>query len=203
MSDWVRQFGWEMVKIKEKLKKIAEQLRLLKTAEGRKEFYSLHKEIILYFVFGVGTTIVSMGSYYLSRLIFPNEDHVPMWLRWIFNITRTFGVESNTALPVIISWFLSVTFAFLTNRVYVFHSEVKSFGGFVVEALKLYASRIATLFVDLLIMFILVDIPQIQNPLYEFCAKVFSNVIVLILNFILSKVFVFRSRKPKKSQKSE
>lgn len=203
MSDWVRQFGWEMMKIKEKLKKIAEQLRLLKTAEGRKEFYSLHKEIILYFVFGVGTTIVSMGSYYLSRLIFPNEDHVPMWLRWIFNITRTFGVESNTALPVIISWFLSVTFAFLTNRVYVFHSEVKSFGGFVVEALKLYASRIATLFVDLLIMFILVDIPQIQNPLYEFCAKVFSNVIVLILNFILSKVFVFRSRKPKKSQKSE
>lgn len=203
MSDWVRQFGWEMVKIKEKLKKIAEQLRLLKTAEGRKEFYSLHKEIILYFVFGVGTTIVSMGSYYLSRLIFPNEDHVPMWLRWIFNITRTFGVESNTALPVIISWFLSVTFAFLTNRVYVFHSEVKSFGGFVVEALKLHASRIATLFVDLLIMFILVDIPQIQNPLYEFCAKVFSNVIVLILNFILSKVFVFRSRKPKKSQKSE
>ena len=199
----MRQFGWEMVKIKEKLKKIAEQLRLLKTAEGRKEFYSLHKEIILYFVFGVGTTIVSMGSYYLSRLIFPNEDHVPMWLRWIFNITRTFGVESNTALPVIISWFLSVTFAFLTNRVYVFHSEVKSFGGFVVEALKLYASRIATLFVDLLIMFILVDIPHIQNPLYEFCAKVFSNVIVLILNFILSKVFVFRSKKPKKSPKSE
>lgn len=199
----MRQFGWEMVKIKEKLKKIAEQLRLLKTAEGRKEFYSLHKEIILYFIFGVGTTIVSMGSYYLSRLIFPNEDHVPMWLRWIFNITHTFGVESNTALPVIISWFLSVTFAFLTNRVYVFHSEVKSFGGFVVEALKLYASRIATLLVDLLIMFILVDIPQIQNPLYEFCAKVFSNVIVLILNFILSKVFVFRSRKPKKSPKSE
>lgn len=196
-------FGWEMVNIKEKLKKIFEELKLLKTAEGRKEFYSLHKEIILYFAFGVGTTIVSMGSYYLSRLIFPNEDHVPMWLRWIFNITRTFGVESNTALPVIISWFLSVTFAFLTNRVYVFHSEVKSFGGFVVEALKLYASRIATLFVDLLIMFILVDIPQIQNPLYEFCAKVFSNVIVLILNFILSKVFVFRSKKPKKSPKSE
>ncbi|MGN1111528.1 MAG: GtrA family protein [Oscillospiraceae bacterium] len=203
MSYEVWHFGWEMVNIKEKLKKIFEELKLLKTAEGRKEFYSLHKEIILYFVFGVGTTIVSMGSYYLSRLIFPNEDHVPMWLRWIFNITRTFGVESNTALPVIISWFLSVTFAFLTNRVYVFHSEVKSFGGFVVEALKLYASRIATLFVDLLIMFILVDIPQIQNPLYEFCAKVFSNVIVLILNFILSKVFVFRSKKPKKSQKSE
>ncbi|MGN0678945.1 MAG: GtrA family protein [Oscillospiraceae bacterium] len=180
------------------MKRIFEELKMLKTAEGRKEYYSLHKEIILYFVFGIGTTIVSMGSYYLCRVFFPDEQHVPVWLRWIFNITRVFGVESNTALPVIISWFLSVTFAFLTNRVYVFHSEVKSFGGFVLEALRLYASRIATLLVDLLIMFLLVDVPQIHNALYEFCAKVFSNVIVLVLNYILSKIFVFRRKKPKK-----
>lgn len=192
----------EMITIKEKIKSLLEELKLLKTAEGRKEFYSLHKEVILYFLFGVGTTIVSMGSYYICRVVFPDEEHVPQWLRWIFNITHMFGVESNTALPVIVSWFLSVTFAFLTNRVYVFHSEVKSFGGFVVEALKLYASRVATLLVDLLIMFLLVDLPHIQNPLYEFCAKVFSNVIVLVLNFILSKVFVFRSKKPKNSEKS-
>lgn len=187
-----------MTEIKEKLKKLFDELRLLKTAEGRREFYALHKEIILYFAFGIGTTIVSMGSYYLCRVIFPDEDHVPVWLRWIFNITHRFGVESNTALPVIISWFLSVTFAFLTNRVYVFHSEVRTFWGFMLEALKLYASRIATLFVDLLIMFLLVDVPKIHNPLYEFCAKIFSNIIVLILNFILSKVFVFRNKKPKK-----
>lgn len=187
-----------MTEIKEKLKKLFDELRLLKTAEGRREFYALHKEIILYFAFGIGTTIVSMGSYYLCRVIFPDEDHVPVWLRWIFNITHRFGVESNTALPVIISWFLSVTFAFLTNRVYVFHSEVRTFWGFMLEALKLYASRIATLFVDLLIMFLLVDVPKIHNPLYEFCAKIFSNIIVLILNFILSKVFVFRNKKPRK-----
>ncbi len=199
LEDFCALRAWEMVKIKEKLKKLLEELRMLKTADGRKEFYFLHKEIILYFVFGVGTTIVSIGSYYICRLIFPDEDHVPVWLRWIFNITHVFGVESNTALPVIISWFLSVTFAFFTNRVYVFHSEVKSFGGFMLEALKLYASRVATLLVDLLIMFLLVDVPKIHNPLYEFCAKIFSNIIVLILNFILSKVFVFRNKKPKKT----
>lgn len=188
--------------IKEKLKRLSEELGLLKTADGRNKFYASHKEIILYFVFGVGTTIVSMGSYYLCRVIFPDEEHVPQWLRWIFNITHMFGVESNTALPVIISWFLSVTFAFLTNRVYVFHSNVKSIGGFLLEALKLYASRIATLLVDLLIMFVLVDVPHISNPLYEFCAKVFSNVIVLVLNYILSKVFVFRGVR-KKSRKNK
>lgn len=187
------------ITIKEKLKLLKEALASLKTKEGRAEFYSLHKEIILYFVFGVGTTIVSMGSYYLCRVLFPNSESVPGWLQWIYSITGIFGIESNTALPVIVSWFLSVTFAFLTNRTYVFGSQANTFGKFMLEALRLYASRIATLLVDLLIMFLLVDLPGIHNVFYEFCAKVFSNVVVLVLNYILSKVFVFR----KKNTKSE
>ncbi len=176
---------------------VKEALISLKTKEGRAKFYSLHKEIILYFVFGIGTTIVSMGSYYICRVIFPDSESVPGWLQWIYSITGIFGIESNTALPVIISWFLSVTFAFLTNRIYVFESQANTFGKFMLEALRLYASRIATLLVDLLIMFLLVDLTGIHNVLYEFCAKVFSNVIVLILNFVLSKIFVFRKKKPK------
>lgn len=184
------------IKIKINIKELTEAL---KTKDGRREYFKKHREIILYFVFGVGTTIISIVSYYLVRLIFPDEQSVPVWLRWIFNITGVFGIESNTALPVIISWFLSVTFAFLTNRVYVFNSQAKSFGGFMFEALKLYASRIATLFVDLLLMFLLVDLPGIHNALYEFAAKILSNVIVLIINYILSKVFVFRKKKPKNS----
>lgn len=183
--------------IKEKLKKIKETFISLKTKEGRAEFYSLHKEIILYFVFGIGTTIVSIGSYYLCRVFFPDRESVPGWLQWIYSITGIFGIESNTALPVIVSWFLSVTFAFLTNRIYVFGSQANTFGKFMLEALRLYASRIATLFVDLLIMFLLVDLPGIHNVIYEFCAKVFSNIIVLVLNFILSKIFVFRNKKPR------
>lgn len=141
-----------------------------------------------------------MVSYYICRVIFPDSESVPKWLAWIFNITSYFGIESNTALPVIISWFLSVTFAFLTNRVYVFGSRANTVGKFLMEALKLYASRIATLLVDLLIMFLLVDLTGIHNAIYEFCAKVFSNVIVLILNYILSKVFVFRVKKPAKKR---
>lgn len=188
------------LKIKERLKKLAGVLASLKTKEGRQEFYKEHKQIIMYFVFGVGTTIVSMLSYYLARKFFPDEESVPGWLSWIFRITHVFGIESATALPVIISWFLSVTFAFLTNRVYVFESQANTFGKFMLEALRLYASRIATLFVDLLIMFLLVDLPGIHNAIYEFAAKIFSNIIVLILNFILSKIFVFRKKKPKREK---
>ncbi len=136
-----------------------------------------------------------MVSYYICRVIFPDSESVPKGLAWIFNITSYFGIESNTALPVIISWFLSVTFAFLTNRVYVFDSRADTAGKFITEMLKFYASRIATLLVDLLIMFLLVDLTGIENVLYEFCAKVFSNCVVLVLNYILSKIFVFRAGK--------
>ncbi len=192
-----------MIYIKEKIKGFLSSLKLLKTKDGRREFYKEYKEFILYFLFGVGTTVVSMGTYYLCRVFFPDKESVPGWLQWIYSITSVFGIESNTALPVIVSWFLSVTFAFLTNRVYVFGSRVHTFGKFMLEALRFYASRIATLLVDLLIMFLLVDLTGIHNFIYEFCAKVFSNVVVLILNYILSKVFVFRGKKPKGEEKPQ
>ena len=44
-------------------------------------------------------------------------------------------------------------------------------------------------------MFLLVNLPGIENGLYEFCAKVFSNIVVLVLNYVFSKVFVFRKEK--------
>lgn len=187
-----------MGKIKKKLAELKEALGLLKTAEGRREFYKRYKEIILYFVFGVGTTIISFGSYYLIRWIFPDAESVPVWLSWIFKITSGLGIESNTALPVIGSWVFSVTFAFLTNRVYVFNSAANTFGRVLREAVLYYASRLVTLIMDLVIMFMLVDLTGIENPLYEFVCKVFSNVLVLIVNFVLSKVMVFRKKKEKK-----
>ncbi len=188
----------EVISIKEKLKKVSEVLKSLRTKQGRADFYREHKQLILYFAFGIGTTLVSMVSYYICRILLPDKESVPGWLQWIYSITSVFGIESNTALPVIISWFLAVTFAFFTNRVYVFDSQADTFGKFMLEALRLYASRLATLFVDLLIMFLLVDLTGIHNAFYEFCAKVFSNVVVLVLNFILSKIFVFRRKKPTK-----
>lgn len=91
----------------------------------------------------------------------------------------------------------SVTFAFLTNRVYVFNSSANTFGRVLREAVLYYASRLVTLIMDLVIMFLLVDLTGIENPLYEFVCKVFSNMLVLIANFVLSKVMVFRKKKEK------
>jgi putative flippase GtrA len=151
---------------------------------------------VLYAVFGVGTTVISFATYYLFRWIFPDAESVPVWLSWIFKITSGFGIESSTALPVILSWVFSVTFAFVTNRVYVFGSAANTAAKIAREALKFYASRLATLAVDLIIMFLLVDLTGIESSLYEFVCKVFSNCVVLVLNYVLSKVFVFRKKKP-------
>lgn len=174
---------------------VGEVLRSLKTREGRKAFFEKHKAMVLYFTFGIGTTVISLGSYYLIRIIFPIAASVPSWLSWIFNITSKLNIESNTVLPVIVSWLLANLFSFFTNRVYVFESQAHNFGRFMFEMAKFFASRIATLLVDILIMFLLVDLPGLHGGLYEFCAKIFSNIIVLILNFILSKIFVFRKKK--------
>lgn len=182
---------------------VGEVLRSLKTKEGRKAFYEKYKPMVLYFLFGIGTTIISLGSYYIFRKLFPNEESVPLWLAWIFNITAKLNIESSTMLPVLLSWILANLFSFFTSRVLVFQSQARKFWRIMLEMAKFFASRIATLIVDMIVMFLLVDLPNIHGGLYEFCAKIFSNIIVLILNYILSKLFVFRKKKPKIKKHTE
>ena len=192
-----------MFEIKIKGVDVGEVLRSLKTKEGRKAFYEKYKPMVLYFLFGIGTTIISLGSYYIFRKLFPNEEIVPLRLAWIFNITSKNNIESSTMLPVLLSWILANLFSFFTSRVLVFQSQARKFWRIMLEMAKFFASRIATLIVDMIVMFLLVDLPNIHGGLYEFCAKIFSNIIVLILNYILSKLFVFRKKKPKIKKHTE
>lgn len=183
-------------------KALRETAAELKSSSGRREFYRKHREIILYIVFGVLTTAISFVTYYLFRWIFPDKDSVPEWLRWIFSLTSVFGADSNTALPVILSWVCAVTFAFVTNRLFVFRSTAKGFGRVAAETLKFFAARLFTLLVDLVIMFLLVDLTGITNALYELFAKIVSNIAVLVLNYLLSKLMVFRGEKTPQGEES-
>ena len=187
-----------VLKISKKKFNLGEVLRALKTKEGRREFYKKHKPMVLYITFGVGTTIISLGSYTLLRIFFPDAESAPTWLSWIYKITAIFNIESNTLFPVLASWIFANLFSFFMTRVYVFDSQAHSFGRVMLELMRFFSSRKATLIVDMLIMFLLVDLPHLHGGLYEFCAKIFSNLVVLILNYILSKIFVFRKKKPKK-----
>lgn len=170
---------------------------ILKRAVHPKEWKSLYndyKEIVNYVIFGVLTTVVSFGTYYLFRFIFPDENSVPIWLKWVFNITAVFGTESSTALPVILSWFCAVTFAYITNRIWVFESKAKG-AAIAAECGKFFGARVLTLLVDMLIMFLMVDLTGIKGIWWELFAKIVDSAVVLVLNYILSKLLVFRKKK--------
>ncbi len=192
-------FGDDELKIKGK--EVGEIMKSLKTRDGRRDFFRENREIILYIIFGAGTTLISMASYALFRVLFPTAESVPAWLSWIYELTRNLGADGNTILPNVLSWICANIFAFITNRIIVFRSGKKGF--FVVlEALKFFASRLFTLACDILIMYLLVDLTGIRNFFYEAAAKIFSTVVVLVLNYILSKLFVFRKKKEINSAKS-
>lgn len=170
---------------------------ILKRAIHPKEWKSLYKEYkepVNYIFFGVLTTVVSFGTYYLFRWIYPNEESVPGFLKWVFNLTAVFKTESTTVLPVFLSWLCAVTFAYVTNRIWVFESRAKGWH-ILSEAGKFFGSRVFTLFVDILIMFLLVDLTGIKGVWWELFAKIADNAVVLVLNYILSKLLVFRKKK--------
>lgn len=128
-----------------------------------------YKEIIMYLIFGVLTTVVSLATYYLLTisLLDPNK-----------------AIELQIAN--IISWIISVTFAYFTNRKYVFESKNKSR---LKEASKFYISRILTLILDMLIMFIGATILHFNDRII----KLIAQIIIIVSNYLLSKLFIFKN----------
>ncbi len=176
------------------MSKIKELLSLCLHPSKWGELFKQYREIILYVIFGALTTLVSIVTYFVARLAFPDENAAPDFLKWMYRLTFGEG-DSSTVLPNVISWIISVTFAFVTNRLFVFKSRARGFCKIALEGVSFYAARLFTLFVDIILMYLLVNLPNIQNGFYEFCAKVFSNIVVLVLNYIFSKLFIFKKKK--------
>jgi len=128
------------------------------------KLYKKYEEIINYLIFGVLTTVVSILSYAL--------------------FTRIFSL--NYFVSNILSWIISVTFAFITNKIYVFKSKENNILN---EAIKFYLSRITSLLIELIIMYLAVDILSINDMI----SKIVVQFIVIVLNYIFSKIFVFKS----------
>ena len=126
------------------------------------------KEVILYVVFGVLTTIVSLVTYYICVGTFLNAENA-----------------IQLQIANIIAWIVSVAFAYITNRKFVFESTNKNKLG---EATKFVTSRIATLLMDMLIMFLGVTLLKLNDGII----KIISQVIVIVANYVFSKIFVFK-----------
>lgn len=134
-----------------------------------------YQDMILYVFFGALATLVNTASYYLC-----------------YNIIGMSNVPS-----VIIAWLLAVVFAFFTNKLWVFKSK-----SFAPEVLKheiptFFGARLLTGLLDLGIMYLAVDVLHGNGTVW----KLISNILVIILNYVASKLIIFKKKdEPQKEE---
>ena len=124
-------------------------------------------EVVLYIFFGVLTTVVNIGSFAI--------------------ITSCFKLEENISNAIAI--ILAVLFAYFTNKDLVFTSKAESFKEKILEFFKFMLGRAFTMFVELIGFYLLFNILGIQKLI----SKTLITVIVIILNFFISKFFAFKN----------
>jgi putative flippase GtrA len=136
--------------------------------ERMTELFKKYKEPILYILFGALTTLVNILVYYV-----------------VADIASVYYLIAN-----VVAWVASVLFAFVTNKLFVFES--KSWKGAIVvpELGGFFLARVATGAVDMLLMWLLIDVVLMG----DMPAKILVNVIVIVLNYVASKLWIFRNK---------
>lgn len=153
------------------------------------------REIVTYIIFGVLTTAVNLITFYITKKIF-----IAIGWDGVFNALLTssgwekalnlLGNGTDYLDATVIAWTVAVIFAFVTNKLIVFESKSwkpavagKEFVGFI-------GARLLSLLVELVCMFAMVTLFKWN----EFVAKVIVQIIVVILNYVFSKLLVFRKK---------
>ena len=98
---------------------------------------------------------------------------------WILRVLKIGVYTSNT-----IAWIVAVLFAFITNKLFVFESK----GNLLKEGLSFFGFRLLSLLFDMGIMYLLIDVMNVNDII----SKVISNIFVIIINYVFSKIFIFK-----------
>ena len=131
-------------------------------------WYNKYKEALLYLFFGGCTTLINIIMFFICRQ---------------FNL----GVD----LSNVIAWLVAVIFAFVTNKLIVFDSKDMSSKKVVKETVGFFIARIISLGIDTGILHLMIDYMKIS----ELISKIVSNIVVIIVNYIFSKLFIFKKEK--------
>ena len=124
-----------------------------------------NKEVILYLIFGVLTTLVDTVVFYIS------------------NYTLNIHYVISTCL----AWIFAVLFAYITNKIFVF-SSTKNNQNIFKEIFYFFSLRLVSLLLSILFMVIMVNYLHIP----EIISKILVNVFVVISNYFFSKIFIFK-----------
>ncbi len=122
--------------------------------------------ILMYLVMGGVTTIINIVTFWLCYSVL--------------------GIGYSVA--TVIAWFLSVLFAYLSNKFYVFESTNMNVSTLVHEMITFFGFRMISLLIDLFIMYICVSLFNVN----ALVAKVLANIVVLIVNYVFSKWVIFK-----------
>lgn len=128
--------------------------------------FSTHKQIILYLIFGVCTTVINTVCYWL-----------------LFDV-----LSWSNLLSTVLAWLAAVIFAFITNKRYVFESKKSGIHAQLREFASFFSCRILTGILDVVIMAVAVDMLKWNGLVW----KLISNIIVTVLNYIASKFLIFK-----------
>ena len=133
-----------------------------------KPLWKRHREVLLYLFFGGLTTVISIGSF-------------------------AFFVHTGIGALIanVFSWILAVLFAYVTNSIWVFSARPSGPSEMLRQAAGFYGGRVATLLLEEAVLFIGINLLGFPDLL----VKVAAQVLVLVGNYVISKLFVFRKRK--------
>ncbi len=138
--------------------------------EKIKELYSKNKELVNYVIFGGLTTLVNFICYFISTKLFSVDE-----------------VISNG-----IAWFVSVLFAYITNKIFVFESEKSGFKEIAIEMTTFFLSRVFSgICCDVGTFALMVKVFNINDVI----AKIVTQIMVIVMNYVLSKLVIFRKKK--------
>ena len=132
----------------------------------------------MYLVVGGGTTVIDWGVFTLIVLLSPDLSHLPFFDRF------------PNAIAYTAAWAAAVLFAYWASKYFVFESAKKEGTA---QFFRFVASRLLTLGVSLAGDFLLTGLWHMN----EFIAKLIISVVVIILNYITSKLFVFSKKAEK------
>lgn len=125
-------------------------------------------DVLRYIFIGGCTTLVNLVSYYLLR----------MFTALNLNVANT------------ISIILAILFAYVTNSTIVFRSKVNSVQDRFKEFVKFISARLSTMVIEVGGVWLMADVIKMN----DYIAKFIIQFIVLVVNYILSKVFVFKKQ---------
>lgn len=133
-----------------------------------RNLYNKYAHILSYLFWGVMTTVISLASYALF---------ISIW-------------DINYQISNVLSWIISVTFAFFVNKYFVFHSQHSDMKTYLIEGINFYGARLGTLFMEMFVLW--VGVSLLHGDAYIW--KLLVQVLILVANYVASKLIFNRKK---------